>query len=831
MGDTVTDWNTAFQEQAAASMRGPLARPPATLGEVWKAEWNAAGLETLAGVHKPLHDAYDELEQRLAAATGKPVQDLVNERGLEFDTRGLAGRIDTLGKIVDSLPDAQGKALADYKDVYGRAKTKAAAISAEAEDVRSATYGLTAMTTGFMAGMARQMVDPVNLVMAPLGATAPAMGAGKVAVAKWLGKEFAIGAATQAVQEPYIAMRREELGLPTNTFTENVLQAGLGQAGLSALFRGAAVALRRLRGAGEALPPGMDVLPPDDFTAAAMKAERDVVIDGLAGRSPDAQEAVNRAAQAMNEGAPLTGLAPRHIAQAATLDGMQPIYRSEGAPLMARYMVVERAQLTASHDLDGNANPDFPQDLQPRDRTRDMSRLWVKDTAARLQPELLGAAQTAREGAPVVGPDGIVESGNGRVLALAMAYREHPDKAEAYRAFLDQQGFDIAGMKEPVLVRVRQTEFAAPEARKAFTDESNASATATLTPTEQAGKDARLIDGELLYLWRGGNLASAENAPFITRFIDRVVPGAERGDILTEGRALSKQGAERIQAALVAKGYGNDRLTQALFEERDPTSKAILNGLSEAAPMAARLRDALAEGRVDGQANVLPHLTDALELIDRARTSGDAPRTVFDQIDLERGEVPEATRAAGLLFFRNEDMTVAASKDSVARRVEWAVSKALLQEGEMLLGETLDAAALLKAARLADQDLSQLEMMRAQGEAMRADLRPAEGSRPGEGTVGRSADLQAGTRSSQPPGTGKVQQLADVRKLPADPKLDQARALVDEAGRDVPLHMDETAGGRPARQVLDEIDADRHAAAELSDCVERTGGRPPKEDA
>lgn len=42
--------------------------------------------------------------------------------------------------------------------------------------------------------------------------------------------------------------------------------------------------------------------------------------------------------------------------------------------------------------------------------------------AGQLVPELLGRSATVADGAPIVGPDGIVESGNGRVLALRRAY-------------------------------------------------------------------------------------------------------------------------------------------------------------------------------------------------------------------------------------------------------------------------------------------------------------------------------------------------------------------------------------------------------------------------
>lgn len=804
----MTDISAAFQGRLDELARTPAAAAPATLGEIARAEWNANGLDTVTGVSRPFMDAYDELSRRTEEITGQSLPDMARARGLPFFGTSVDGRIATIGKIVDSLPDAQAGPLADYKDVHGRARQKAAEIMRTADEVRGATYGLSGHATAFLSGVARQMVDPVNLALAPAGATNPAIGAARTAIMKWLGKEFVIGAATQAVQEPYIALRREELGLPSNSF-ENILQAGIGQAGLSGLFRGAGAALRAMRAAGRDLPPGLDGVSPHDMDAAALREEAQAHVDRAAGMTPDGQEAVVKAGRALNGDGPLEGIAPSHATIGQKIDGEQPIIRADGERLTARYAVVERRDLIASNDLDGRVNPAFPQELQPRDRSREGSRLQIANIAARLEPELLGPAHTAREGAPVVGSDGVVESGNGRVLAIEQAYRAHPDKAEAYRAYLDTLGFDVRQMEQPVLVRIRQGEMDWA-ARKTFTDESNVSLTATLGGMEQAKKDARALDGYTLHQWQGGSLTRPENVPFLRAFSDQVLTPEERGAFMTVGGGLSREGADRIQAALVAKGYDNDRLTRALTEELDPTSKSIINALADAAPQSARLREAIAEGRVPVDVDVLRPLAEAFELVDRARATGQKPREMFDQIDLERGAVSEATRAAGELFFRNADMTLAAGRETVAARIEWAVSKALMHEGGGLFGDTLDAAQVLRMARLATEDLSQLDMMRAMAKAADAPVVRADAPLPETAKMAKMAATETGAKP-QP------------AKLPDDPNAARATALLDEAGGDVKLPLDE--GDVSARKHLEDIEGQRRAAAELADCVDRTGGR------
>jgi hypothetical protein len=98
-------------------------------------------------------------------------------------------------------------------------------------------------------------------------------------------------------------------------------------------------------------------------------------------------------------------------------------------------------------------NPAFPQEPQPRDRGRAASETQVSRIAGQLQPERLGASSSVGEGAPIIGADGVVESGNGRVLGIRRAYAQGGDSAQKYRAYLESQGFDTGGMKEPVLVR------------------------------------------------------------------------------------------------------------------------------------------------------------------------------------------------------------------------------------------------------------------------------------------------------------------------------------------------------------------------------------------
>uniref|UniRef100_UPI0032B232A3 defense against restriction DarA-related protein n=1 Tax=uncultured Cobetia sp. TaxID=410706 RepID=UPI0032B232A3 len=51
---------------------------------------------------------------------------------------------------------------------------------------------------------------------------------------------------------------------------------------------------------------------------------------------------------------------------------------AKGTEVQTGFTVVEAEELIASHDINGDPNPTFPADLQPRDRGRDASIAWVK---------------------------------------------------------------------------------------------------------------------------------------------------------------------------------------------------------------------------------------------------------------------------------------------------------------------------------------------------------------------------------------------------------------------------------------------------------------------
>ena len=99
------------------------------------------------------------------------------------------------------------------------------------------------------------------------------------------------------------------------------------------------------------------------------------------------------------------------------------------------HKVVEAKDLITSHDpFTFEINPRFAQKLQPRKRERAATQIQVMRIAKELEPlSLLTDFRTFDRGAPIVGPDWLVESGNGRVMGYVRADKEYPAWRRARR--------------------------------------------------------------------------------------------------------------------------------------------------------------------------------------------------------------------------------------------------------------------------------------------------------------------------------------------------------------------------------------------------------------
>ena len=291
----------------------------------------------------------------------------------------------------------------------------------------------------------------------------------------------------------------------------------------------------------------------------------------------------------------------------------------DGSTYDMAYEVKSLDELIASNDAAYGVNPLYPGELQPRDRTREASRQQIENMANDLRPELLGESSMLSNGAPIIGMDNVVESGNGRTLAIGKAYEN--GRAEEYQKYIEQyaadRGWDISGINKPVLVRTRLTD----TDRVQFTKLANESDVAQFSASERAASDVdRLPDSSLLKINSDGNINLEQSMDFIRGFVDSL-PKSEQGSVITADGRLSQDGKRRIESALTQRAYGDSSLVTRLAENLDDDSKTVLNALLRAAPQLSQL-DALVKQGGRHQNSIAKDLAQAAQKLSDLKASG-----------------------------------------------------------------------------------------------------------------------------------------------------------------------------------------------------------------
>lgn len=246
----------------------------------------------------------------------------------------------------------------------------------------------------------------------------------------------------------------------------------------------------------------------------------------------------------------------------------------------------------------------YPAEIQPRDTNRTASAMTVQKIGAKLNPALLMDSPTVTDGAPVVGPDMVVEGGNHRIMGIRSAAaagtlggykQELLTRAQEYGLDADQ----ISKIKDPVLVRVRKTEISD---RAAFARELNVATTNAMDPSARSKSDAAGFTPEHLEMLSTTDVLSAPaNRPFVGRFISSVVPETERGALWGVDREANAQAIRRIQEALFYSAYGDgsksfEVVQRNAIEDSSPEGKNVVQALQAAAPAMAKLRALIGTG-------------------------------------------------------------------------------------------------------------------------------------------------------------------------------------------------------------------------------------------
>lgn len=319
------------------------------------------------------------------------------------------------------------------------------------------------------------------------------------------------------------------------------------------------------------------------------------------------------------------------------------LHTPKGKPVEVQYRLMEAGDLVASHEFDGTVNRAYPQEMQPRDRSKGTYQVQVRQIANNPEGQRLGASPETDRGAPIV-RDGVVESGNGRTIGLKQAYRQ--GSADNYRSWLVAHASDfglspdeVAAMSQPVLVRERLTEMDASE-RRDFVVDSNTDAKMANSASEDAKADAGRLDDRLLGMLNipeGGNLLALSNEPFLNAFARAIGENSLNQYKDDKGR-WNDAYQRRVANAIFAYGYDSDSLLKAATGDSDSAGKNLTSAMMNNAAKVAELRAAMPDHAQD----LVALLTEAVETMNSARRNGQSIAEVVSQGDMMSGGVSHA---------------------------------------------------------------------------------------------------------------------------------------------------------------------------------------------
>jgi hypothetical protein len=327
--------------------------------------------------------------------------------------------------------------------------------------------------------------------------------------------------------------------------------------------------------------------------------------------------------------------------------GHSRVRTASGMEVDTRFKLVDVNDLITSNTSTGAVNPAYPQELQPRNRDRLASTAQIEGIISKLDPTLLGDSRMASDGAPIVGADGVVESGNGRAMALREVYRRGTateEQRKAYKKYIYENAekfginkADVTRVSNPVLVRERVSDVD----RQAFTRAANEANVAAMSSSEQAQQDASYMTSEMLRLFDPTKDIAA-NYDFVRKFIEKCVSTADRNVLVDKDGRLSQDGVRRIKNALFARAYGDPEVLQRMAESVDSSIKSVNNGLLQGAARFALMEEYIASGQRDGKLSLKEDLSAAVNKLSAL---------------VEAGENVEMFLNQGRMFSTGKDLT------------------------------------------------------------------------------------------------------------------------------------------------------------------------------
>ena len=282
----------------------------------------------------------------------------------------------------------------------------------------------------------------------------------------------------------------------------------------------------------------------------------------------------------------------------------------------ATYALMELSDITASHKVKrvgpgivATPEGNYPANLQPRAHEAGYDVNKVEDQAnEKIAAYFISLHPDATSGPSSVSPGGVVINGNGRVMALQLAYGDwYTNSLRQNASTFGLKESDIDAMKQPVLVRVVEMD---PTKEKAhdFARAGNQSATYSETPVRTAASLSYLVGEEGLVNalpWDSGDtlvkmLSNKAGKEFLQRVKNALNPASVESYF--ENGHLTIAGQELIENMFVLQAFDVDSI-ESIGDNAKYLKKALQGAVTEVlaiqrAVPSADIGPALAEAAV-----------------------------------------------------------------------------------------------------------------------------------------------------------------------------------------------------------------------------------------
>lgn len=507
------------------------------------------------------------------------------------------------------------------------------------------------------------------------------------------------------------------------------------------------------------------------------------------------------------------------------------VVTAAGTEIDIQYEIVPMAELIYSHNSDGRANPDFPKNLQPRQRDAADSKIQAQNMARNLDPKRLLDNRLASDGAPIVGSDNVVESGNGRMMALEYMnlntnretlrnngeqYFEEISRFARERGLMSDE--ELAFIENPVLIRRRTTPMNDSQ-REQFAAEANESNVARMGSTETALADAKKL-GRIIHLFvpsDSGEINTLANQQFIKLFINEVVPAADRRAVRTKEGYLSQDGKDRLERALFALAYDDENAIARYSEDLDDNARTVTGAMVDVAPKMAVLNGEIENNVILPEFEINKDIVQAFnKLVELRRGNVDIEQWIRE--DRDQLSFDEEMKLSDVAYELLHQFNVKKSRKRIRNILNNYLELVMddpRSQGEDLFGE-----------RATKQEFLTIAIERVDGGGslfeVQSEIGTEQAQAPDETDRGKEREGTQATQRTEPEETTEFTRIDPLPENPEDVESDHFRQYTNRMKSLVDNFID--------RIENDNLPSGRGSQKELRQIAGEFLGRPPLED-